>query len=189
MSIQRKHSGTALTRKAILDAGRRVLLRKRAFSMAQVSTEAGVSRQALYLHFADRYALLEALVDGASAAAEGEATAATGEKALDQFLENRVKWCIEHGELEQAIRNIVAADPALAKRWAKRQSHNKMATQLVARLEKEGRLAKKLSAANAAVLLETFTSTHVIRPLLGSDENAEDVVTTLRAALKGSLLK
>ena len=52
------------TRGRILEAARNLLLKRSGgeVSMAEIAKEAGVSRQAVYLHFADRVSLFVALV-------------------------------------------------------------------------------------------------------------------------------
>lgn len=162
------------TRTAIVVAGQKLLLSNKAFSMGNVADLAGVSRQAVYLHFKDRYALLEAIVDEAIAATSIDesrtriANAKTGREALGHFVEAMVRVSESQGALDQAVRAILATDPKLAKRWARRSGRSASVRTIADRLMTDGALRRGVSTAQCAEVIDAFTSTHLLVRLLDS---------------------
>lgn len=188
---QRASSGT---RAAIVGAGQTLLLSNKAFSMGNVADLAGVSRQAVYLHFGDRYALLEAIVDEMSATTSIDesrtriANAKTGREALVHFVEVMVRVSESHGALDQAVRSILATDPKLAKRWARRSGRSATVRAIADRLTAEGAVRRGLSTAQCAEVIDAFTSTHLLVRLLGS-MSAGDLNGLLTRSVSAALLR
>ena len=142
-------SSTA-TRQTILEAARELLERDpwSGVGLGDVAREAGVSRQAIYLHFGSRSALLLALVDWVDeveglgdlvARVDG---APTGPEALDELVALNAAF-------EPRIRSVVVAhdaarrsDADLEAAWQDRMRHRRALYRRVAiRLEAEGVLA------------------------------------------------
>lgn len=163
--------GLATTRERILKAGHELLLSKRGFSMGAVAERAGVSRQAVYLHFADRYALVEAVVDEARAAAgadgvlEAIESAPTAHAALGAFLAATVRLVETSGGLGLAVEAALAGDPKLAARWAKRRGRRAAIAAVAQRLTQEGGLLPGGDAAVVEGVLRAFTSAAVVTTL------------------------
>lgn len=181
------------TRAAILGAGRKLLLSKKAFSMGSVAKLAGVSRQAVYLHFTDRYALLEAIVDEVIAEASiGDtrkriAEAETGREALAHFLATSVRVTLSHGAIDHGVRATLAADPTLANRWARRKGRSAMVRAIVERLQADGALRSGLSAAECEGVIHAFTAPDFLVGLLGA-VSAAQAVDMLGRAVEAALL-
>jgi AcrR family transcriptional regulator len=182
------------TRAAIVGAGQKLLLSNKPFSMGNVADLAGVSRQAVYLHFKHRYALLEAIVDEVIAATSIDesrtriANAKTGREALGHFVEAMVRVSQSHGALDQAVRAILANDPKLAKRWAGRSGRSARVRAIVDRLMLDGAVSRGVSAAQCGEVIEAFTSTHVLVRLLGS-MSADDLNGLLNRSISAAVLR
>jgi AcrR family transcriptional regulator len=186
------------TRDALLAAGRDLLLSKQPFSMGSVARAAGVSRQAVYLHFADRYALLEAIVDGAIAETSVNASrdkieaAPTGRAALGLLLETVVGIAMHHGAVDQAVRHTLASDPKLADRWAKRKGRSATIRLVASRLEAEDALRPGVSSKACEAVLNGFVSPEVVLPLVKNvteSEATDLLVRAVSAALLRSNLR
>lgn len=158
--------------------------------MGTVAKVAGVSRQAVYLHFADRYALLEAIVDEAVAESAADISRVQIERApnalvaLGLLLETVVQIARHHGAIDQAVRHTLASDPKLAERWAKRRGRNAMVRLVAERLETEGSLRPELTARACEAALQGFTSPELVLPLVQSvaDSDAGEILGRAVAA-------
>jgi AcrR family transcriptional regulator len=142
--------------------------------LEQVAKAAGVSRQAIYLHFGSRGALLLALVDhvdrseGLADLTQRVREAATGSEALDELVRLNAVY-------EPRIRSVALAhdagrraDPELEAAWQDRMRLRRgLYKEVVKRLEDEGMLARGLT---------TQEATDLIWALLGSRVH-EDLVT------------
>ncbi|MCB9663612.1 MAG: TetR/AcrR family transcriptional regulator [Alphaproteobacteria bacterium] len=180
------------TRSALLAAGRALLLEAEAFSMGAVARRAGVSRQAVYLHFEDRYGLLEAVVEDALADGTAqrvrEAVEATvgADDALAAYVAATTMLAARHGALQQAVRRVLAADPTLSARWEARTGRRSVHRAVVARLEAAGRLRSDLTPAEAEAALWNLVSVELMLPLcasLGEERTAELLRRAIAAAL------
>jgi AcrR family transcriptional regulator len=155
------------TRTRILDAAL-ALIKKRGdanVTMADIAQAAGISRQAVYLHFADRAALMLDLVRYADEkrglAKEvqkiGDApnsAAALREMAALQARTNPGIWAAA-----RAVDAVRRTDPAAERSWQDRlQDRLAGARQVIAWLQKEGNLRPGLDPATAADLLWSITS-------------------------------
>lgn len=120
--------------------------------MALVAEKAGISRQAVYLHFAGREALLDAL--RAAAPASPDLDAAPSARAA----------------LGLVIAAQSSSDPALAalpESPADAQGRLEQCRLVAGRFKDEGALAPQLSVDTGAALLWTLTSPAVWRDLTG----------------------
>lgn len=120
--------------------------------MAQVAENAAVSRQAVYLHFPGREALLDALRAESPAAPDLDA-APSARAAL--------------GLVIAAQSNADPALAVLAEPQAAAQARFEQCRRVAGRFKDEGALAPQLSVESAAALLWTLTSPAVWRDLTG----------------------
>jgi AcrR family transcriptional regulator len=190
-------SGDPRTRAAILDAARQILEAEpgRPVSMAAVAKAAGVSRQALYLHFRDRTHLFtEALsavdaslrtparqrrVDDALTAREALREAV----ALQAWLKPRLKG------IATAIEVLRRTDPAANATWHEREDARlHRCRQVIERLADEGELEPSWSVEDATRWFWALTSQRVwddlvVEQRISNAQYRETLTTTLEAAL------
>jgi AcrR family transcriptional regulator len=160
-------AGDPATRQRICEAALRLITKRGGMdvTLAEVARAARVSRQALYLHFADRAGLLLALVryqDERQGVPEGiqriqdatSGTAALREMAAMQARINPAVWPLAR-LAESVRRQDVAAEQA----WQDRLTNRLRGCQtIVARLAQEGALRADVEPDEAADLLWTLTS-------------------------------
>ena len=163
-------SGDPATRGRILASARTLLEQTPGadVSMSQIAERAGVSRQALYLHFADRTSLFLEVSRMADATARTPARqeridgAPSGRAALRETIALQA-W------LKPRLRGIATAldvlrrtDPAADAAWKERE-HARLGRceQVVRRLHAEGDLAPRWQVATAAQCLWAVTSQRV----------------------------
>lgn len=141
--------GDPTTRRRILDAAWRLIEETGATpKLSDVATEAGVSRQALYLHFGDRAGLLVALVQhidetfGKDDVVERVMSAGSGTAALGRMID---ALAVYSGKVDGVARVLEAAqyeDEAVSAAWRNRMQVRRAHTQvLVQRIADEGGLA------------------------------------------------
>lgn len=163
-------SGDPATRRRILDAAKALLEANPGapISMAAVATRAGVSRQALYLHFADRTSLFlevsrvldaslrtparQRRVDEAPTARDALREAI----ALQAWLKPRLKG------VATALDVLRRSDPAADAAWKEREhARLERCEQVVRRLQADGDLAPGWEVPSAARCLWAVTSQRV----------------------------
>lgn len=155
------------SRERVLDAALK-LIRKRGdanVTMAQIAQAAHLSRQAVYLLFADRAALMIALARhlddrlGLPADIQRMMSAPTGVKMIEacvsmQTRRNPTVWAVA-----RAVDAVRRTDAAAARAWQDRlNARLEGCRAMVARLQAEGGLRRGLDPSIAADLLWTMTS-------------------------------
>jgi AcrR family transcriptional regulator len=156
------------TRGLILDAARRALTRpgRREVSMAEIAKEAGISRQAVYLHFETRTELLAALVrhvddvhgfDDLWRACEREPD---GSSALWELIGAWGGYVARISDVARAMKAAGATDDDAARAFGERmRGFTRVCARFVARLDAEGHLvAADWSASEATDFLATLLS-------------------------------
>ena len=155
------------TRTRILEAATNLLLKRAGgeVSIAEIANAAGVSRQAVYLHFADRGALFVALVDfvdakrGLKEVLDTIRNAPSGVAALRAMAAAQAKTNPEVWPLARASEAVRRTDEAMEKAWQNRlQDRHAGCKAIVKRLAKEGSLRQGLPIDVATDLLWTITS-------------------------------
>lgn len=159
-------SSESSTRARILSAALALIQRRGAdISLGDIAKAARLSRQAIYLHFADRADLLVALarhVDEGRGLDERirkireapTGIAAMREMVILQASDNPILWPV--ARVFEAVRR---SDPAVEKSWQDRLKHRLEGCRaIVARLEDDNTLRPGLDPAVATDLLWTLTS-------------------------------
>lgn len=166
-------------------------------NMSQLARAVGISRQALYLHFPDRAALLLALVEHVDEREDLAAGVAAVGAAPDGAAKVRT-WARMQADrnpriapFARALAQVRHTDPAAALAWRNRME-NRMrgAGVIVAQLAAEDRLHASWTPEEAAVLLWELASFQVWDDLvndaaLAPDRYVEIVVAAALAALAG----
>lgn len=133
--------------------------------MAEIAEETGVSRQAVYLHFADRAALMLALVQhadderGLEKELRKVREASNAIEALREMVALQARMNPGIWAVARAVDAVRRTDEAAERGWQDRLANRLQGCRaLVGRLESEGRLRRGLDRAIAADLLWTITS-------------------------------
>ncbi len=151
----------------ILDAALALITRRgdADVTMAQIAKAARVSRQAVYLHFADRAALMIALarrldeVLGLPAEIQKVREAASGIDMVEAMVSLQARKNPGLWAVARAVDAIRRTDAAAERAWQDRLDHRLEGCRaIVGRLDAEGRLRTGLAASAAADLLWTLTS-------------------------------
>lgn len=156
-----------MTRAAILDAARRLFEERGAptVELEEIARAAGVSRQAIYLHFGSRAGLLVALAQhvdeverlGEAAREVHEAASAVAE--LDAFVRLQAEYTPRIAAIARVVDEGRRRDPALAAAWDDRMRRRHGACiRIVERLRREGVLAPEWTVEEAADALWALTS-------------------------------
>ena len=159
---------SADSRARVLNAALR-LIRKRGHAtvtMAQIARAARLSRQAVYLHFADRAALMAALAGhvheslGLPAAIQRMMTdTPTGIGLIEADVSMQARFNPAVWAVARAVDAVRRTDAAAARAWQDRlKSRLDRCRVIVSRLETEGSLRPGLDPSIAADLLWTMTS-------------------------------
>ncbi|MCR9213064.1 MAG: TetR/AcrR family transcriptional regulator [Proteobacteria bacterium] len=133
--------------------------------MSDIAKEAGVSRQALYLHFATRVDLLIATtlyldeVKGSDDRLVPSRTATSGLERLDAFVEAWANYIPEVYPVGKALLVMKDTDEAAATAWNKRmQDMREGCEAAVLALKKDGQLNTNLNEDKATDILWTLLS-------------------------------
>lgn len=162
------------TRERILEATRTLIEEKGAgVAMERIAGRAGISRRAVYLHFATRTDLLLALVahvdetGGLAQRGRRVREASSGIEALDEFVALNASYNPEIDGVARALERARDVDEAAAAAWQDRMSGRRRTCRRIARrLEADGTLATGWSIESAADLIWTLTNIPVWRDLV-----------------------
>ena len=185
------------TRETILDRARELVERGdgKPLNMSATAAAAGISRQALYLHFPDRASLLLALVEHTDDREELPAglakvqAAPTATAKLRSYLEMQARRNPGIAPLARALDAARRADPASEQAWRNRHQGRMMGATMLARaLQVEGVIHESWRRDEAALLLSQLTSFHSWDDLvndagLAPDRYVELMLTTALATL------
>jgi AcrR family transcriptional regulator len=187
--------GNARTR--ILQAALELLVENpHATRMEDVARRAKVSRQAVYLHFADRTALLVAVArHGDESLGLDEATrpvreATDGLSSLDRLAEFLGDYLPKVNELSLLIESMALSDPAAKAAVSDRNQERRGGCQMiVGRLKADGVLARGLSLDDAVAVLMGLTSIGCWRDLMGSGLSKQSFVKQMKRMFRLTLTR
>jgi AcrR family transcriptional regulator len=197
MSSEAASYGDPETRRRILQATWELLEQQGAgVRLVDVADRAGVTRQAVYLHFGDRSGLLVALVDfidvslGAVQLRAHIHGGATGVESLQRWIQTMSWYTAKIDRVTQVLESSQYQDKALAAAWRdrmdRRQQHLRS---IVERIAAEGRLAKGWSVDTAVELLYVVTMPGAWRELTRElGWTAEDYTQNLTRLVRSALL-
>lgn len=160
-------SSSRSSRTRILDAALSLLTERGGaeVTMAEIGAAAGVSRQAVYLHFPDRAALLVALVRyadqqrGMPAEVRKVTEAPSGTRAVAELVGLQARMNHTVWPLARALDGLRRTDEDAERSWRDRlQNRLEGCRHIVGRLAREGHLRPGLDLSIAADLLWTMTS-------------------------------
>jgi AcrR family transcriptional regulator len=167
--------GNPATRERICGAALRLIMRRRGadVTLAEVARAARVSRQAIYLHFADRAELLLALVRyaddrrGVPAAIRRIESAPSGVAALREMAAMQARMNPTIWPLARLVDGTRRQDTAAERSWQDRLASRLQGCRtIVSRLKQEGSLQPGLDTAVATDLLWALTSLHTWEDLV-----------------------
>jgi AcrR family transcriptional regulator len=170
------------TRTRILDAAREITEKQGAApTMSALARAAGISRQALYLHFPDRTQLLLALVAHVGEQEQLQAGVDAVTEAPDAAAAIRT-WALLQARTRptlaaagRALANTRYADSSASAAWANRAGYRmRIATSIIERLRQEGRLDPSWATTEATALLWELNSFHVWDDLVNDAQIAPD---------------
>jgi AcrR family transcriptional regulator len=190
------------TRDRILDAARGLIEAQpeSVLSMSEVARSTGISRQALYLHFPERSALLLALVEhvddreGLEAGLRAIDAAPDGPSQVRALVEMQAWRNPSIAPLARALDQYRHGDDPASAAWRDRTA-NRMrgATAAVKRLRREGRVHRSWTTAEAAALVWELASFRVWDDLVTeaglTPERYTEVVTTAALAALASPIR
>lgn len=197
-SLDTMSSPVETTRDRILDAAWRLLEARAPSRMADIAKAAGVSRQALYLHFANRAELLVATTHWIDQAKDVDArlaasrSAASGEARLDAFIDAWGGYIPEIYGVARALMAMSDADEAAAAAWRDRMCAVRGGCRAaVDALARDGRLVAGLAPETATDLLWTLLSVRAWEQLTQDcnwpqERYLSEIKRAARAALVGA---
>ena len=134
-------------------------------TMAEIAREAGLSRQAVYLHFTDRAGLLLELVRhvderrGLSGELRKIVEAPSGAAAIEEMVALQARMNPRIWAVARALDAVRRQDPEVEQSWQDRLANRlRGCREIVGRLEREGKLRPGLAEREAADLLWSLTS-------------------------------
>jgi AcrR family transcriptional regulator len=163
------------TRAALLAATRSLLEEQgaEALTMAAVAERAGVSRRAVYLHFASRTELLTELFgymseqEGLAASLEPVWRAPDAAAALEEWARHLARFHPRVLAVARAIQRVRRVDPDADAHWELVMADQQACCQrLAAWLAREGRLAAPWTVPTAADMLWALMSYELLEDLL-----------------------
>jgi AcrR family transcriptional regulator len=188
-------SGDPGTRSRILDAGLEILLgdAPEQLSMGAVAARAGVSRQAVYLHFASRTDLVMAIVNhandrlGLAKRLAPLERARSSRTALEVFVDTVVWQTVHLGRAVRAVNRLVETDSELATRWAEHTGRLARIDTVIGLLAGERRLRRGLGREQAATLLYALTLPDPVLAILKAGYTQQQASRLLHRALEHAL--
>lgn len=188
---------SAATRSAILAAARELLERDgyHAVGLGRVATEAGVSRQAIYLHFASKAKLLRALIDALNEeyvlpvfARSGIWDMATGLEALDAWVAVVADTTPPILAVANAVDVARRSDPEAELIWQGPTGGRYQDCLRITRwLDRDGALAPEWRLEDAARFLWASTSMRVFEDLTTHGWSRKRFLDHLRRSLRAAL--
>lgn len=165
MSSQEATYGDPDTRRRILQATWELVEEPEAVvTLTRAAAGAGVSRQAVYLHFGDRSGLLVALLDhidqsfGRDDLREYVHGAPTGVEGLRRWIETMSWFTAKIDRVAQVFETRKYRDEAMAAAWRDRMDgRRKHVRRITERIGAEGALAEGWSVDRAVDLIYAFT--------------------------------
>ena len=151
----------------ILDAALTLITRREGadVTMAEIAKAAGMSRQGVYLHFADRTDLMLALVRhvhekfGAAEEIRKAGEAPTAIAAMREWVSLQVRLNPVIWPVARALEAVRRTDEAAEQAWQDRMAHRLEACRgIIARMQEEETLKEGISQDEAADLLWTIAS-------------------------------
>lgn len=193
-------SGDPDTRRRICEAAIRLIVkgRGRDVSMVSIAKAARVSRQAVYLHFANRSELFLAVAEyadeqrGLHEQIEHVVAAGSGVESLERLVAVQARSNPQIWPLARLIDAARRQDPDAEAAWRNRlEQRLEGCRRLVDRLAREGGLRADLTVDVAADLLWTMTSLHSWEALVvgrgwTADQYEQRLTEALRVMLLGS---
>jgi len=186
------------TRKRILKATLELLesAPKKSVRMSDIAKRAGISRQALYLHFSTRAELLIATtfylddITGAEEKLVPSRTAKSGIERLDAFIEAWGAYLPEVYGLAKALLSMKDTDEAAAEAWNQRMQDMKEGCEAaILALQTDGTLSPEYSKEDATDILWTMLSVRNWEQLtVECGWPHEKYVTTLKALVKSTFV-
>lgn len=162
MSSEKSDTRTRIleTTRQLLETGQGETVR-----MADIARKAGISRQALYLHFATRAELLIATTFYLDELKDSEArlaasrSAASGVERLEAFIEAWGSYIPEVYGMAKALMAMAPTDEAAAQAWGQRMADMREGCEAaITALKADGALAPGFSEAQATDFLWTLLS-------------------------------
>jgi AcrR family transcriptional regulator len=190
--------GDPETRRRILQAAWELLEQQDSgVRLVDVADRAGVSRQAVYLHFGDRSGLLVALVgfiDVSLGAVQIRAHihgGATGVESLQRWIETMSWYSAKIDRVTQVLETSQYQDEALAAAWRDRMGRRQMHLRsIVERIAAEGQLAEGWSVDTVVDLIYVVTMPGPWRELTRElGWTAEQYTQHLTRLIQAALLK
>lgn len=192
MSSDGRDYGDPQTRRRILEVTQELLVEQgSALKLQDVAEQAGVSRQALYLHFGDRQGLILALVRhmDESLALDDRLDDVYSAKEGRELLERAMRLNTEFWGKVAPVAGVLVGgreDDALGRAWQDRMAFRRTAFRRMAdRLDDLGGLASPWDVDDAADLLYALTHFDSWRQLTGelgwSDDHYVEAMTRLLA--------
>jgi AcrR family transcriptional regulator len=188
--------GDPETRRRVLHATWELVEEQRATpTLARVADRAGVSRQALYLHFGDRAGLLVALVRFMDERLELDDAAAhvrhapDGPEALKRLVHAVAGFAATVDPVAQVLEAEQHEDASVRAAWRDRmRGRQTMVRSIIEQIEAEGRLAGGWDVETASELCYTLTMPGVWRELTqelgwGTQQYADNLWRLLRDSL------
>ena len=166
-TVSSPRAGDPATRRRILDAAHKLVVKRGGadVKLSDVARAARGSRQAIYLHFADRAELFMAVVRhgdeqlGVPAAVQRIMGSPSGVDAIRAMVALQVSLNPKIWPIARALEAVRRVDEAAERSWQDRLEHRLGGCRaIVARLAQEGTLRKGMPERVAADLLLTLTS-------------------------------